>query len=288
MIILEFIQWCRFTYCAEFVENPLKAKIEYVVLYRGEDRQEIFLAKKFRRVIMDKLLAVSKVLIEPLLSLNFYGPLFGVLIGVYITYKLTVDRERVIVANNAYKTVYGSFFIKLSTVKLNIEIKKKELGNLKFRKLNKQFRRTKNISLIAKQILDVSDDLHKMVKKHDQDKLSLIVISRFFAIEQIKEQIRLAEISSLGFGEDKKYRESRISRLNYELAIAKISFVQGILEDMKKISKTARVRDKETKTTIKYLLRTCRGARKNGVLKMYRIEMPNEVKQFEVKNIPAG
>lgn len=237
---------------------------------------------------MDKLLAVSKLLTEPLLSLNFYGPLLGVLIGVYVTYKLTVDRERVIVANNAYKTVYGSFYIKLSTVKMNIEIKKKELGSLKFKKLNKQCRKTKNISLIAKQILDVSDDLHKMVKKQDQDKLSLIVISRFFAIEQIKEQLRLAEISALGFGEDKKFRESRISRLNYELAIAKISFVQGIVEDMKKISKTARIRDKETKTTIKYLQRTCRAARKNGVLKMYRIEMPNEVKQFEVKNLPAG
>lgn len=237
---------------------------------------------------MDNLIAVSRLIMESLLLFNIYSPLLGVLIGVYVTYKLTVDRERVIVANDAYKTVYSSFFIKLSTIKINIEIKKKEIGKRNFRKLDKQCRESKKITLIAKQILEVSDDLHKMVKKLDQDKLSVIVISRYFAIEQIRDQLRLAEISALGFGEDINFREGRIARLNYELALAKISFVHSILEDMKKISKVARIKDKETRATIKFLRKTCRAARKNGVLKMYRVEMPAEVKRYDVKNLPAG
>lgn len=237
---------------------------------------------------MDKIIAFSKIFIEPLLSLNIYSPLLGVLIGVYITYKLTINRDRILVANEAYKTVYGSLFIKLSTIKLNIEIKKKEYGKRNFRKLNKQSKKNKNISLIAKQILDVSDDIHKMVKNYDQDKLSTIVISRFFAIEQIKEQIRFTEISVLGLGEEKKFRESRIARLNYELACAKISFVQVILEDMQKISKSARIKDKETKETIKFLLKTCRVAKKKEVSKMYGTEKSKDVKIFDVKNISIG
>ena len=138
-------------------------------------------------------------------------------------------------ANDAYKTVYGSLFIKLSTIKINIEIRKKEYGERNFKKLNKQSKKNKNITLVAKQIIDVSDDIHKMVNKHDQDKLSMIVISRYFTVEQIKEQIRILEISMLGLGEEEQIRENRIARLNYELVCAKISFVQGIIEDMKKI-----------------------------------------------------
>ena len=238
--------------------------------------------------MMDKLIAFSKLLIEPLLSLNIYSPLLGVLIGVYVTSKLRIDRDRIMAANDAYKTVYGSLFIKLSTIKINIEIRKKEYGKRNFRKLNKQSKKNKNITLIAKQIIDVSDEIHKMVKKHDQDKLSMIVISRYFAVEQIKEQIRILEISILGFGEEKKYRERRIARLNYELACAKISFVQGILEDMKKILKTARIKDREMKKSIKFLLKTCRAAKKNEVSKSYGIEKSRNVKIFDAKKKTAG
>ena len=157
--------------------------------------------------MMDKVIAISKPGIEPLLSLNIYSLLLGVLIGVYVTYKLTIDKNRIMAANDAYKTVYGSFFIKLSTIKINIKIKKKEYGKRNFRKLNKQNKKNKNITLIAKQILDVSDEIHKMVNKDDQDKLSMIVISRYFAVEKIKEQIRILEISMLELGEEEQYRE---------------------------------------------------------------------------------
>jgi hypothetical protein len=238
--------------------------------------------------MMDKLIAISKLLIEPLLSLNIYSPLLGVLIGVYITYKLRIDRDRIMAANDAYKTVYGSLFIKLSTIKINIEIRRKEYGKRNFRKLNKQSKKNKNITLIAKQIIDVSDDIHKMVKKHDQDKLSMIVISRYFAVEQIKEQIRILEISLLGLGEEEQVRENRIARLNYELACAKISFVQGILEDIQKILKAARIKDQETKKNIKFLLKTCRAAKKNEVSKRYGIEKSKDVKIFDAKNKPTG
>ena len=129
---------------------------------------------------MDNVIAISKLVIEKLLSLNISSLLLGVLIGVYVTYKLTIDRDRIMEASNAYKTVYGSLFIKLSTIKIKIEIKKKEFGERNFRKLNKQNKKNRNITLIAKQILDVSDDIHKMVNIHDQDKLSMIVISNIF------------------------------------------------------------------------------------------------------------
>jgi hypothetical protein len=237
---------------------------------------------------MDKVIAFSKSLIETLLLFNIYSPLLGVLIGVYVTYKLTIDKNRIMAANDAYKTVYGSFFIKLSTIKINIEIKKKAYGKRNFRKLNKQSKKNKNITLIAKQILDVSDDIHKMVKKDDQDKLSMIVISRYIAVEQLKEQIRILEISMLGFGEEKQFRESRIALLNYELACAKISFVQGILEDIQKILKAARIKDQETKKNIKFLLKTCRAAKKNEVSKRYGIEKSKDVKIFDAKNKPTG
>lgn len=226
--------------------------------------------------------------IQPILSLNMYSPLLGVLIGVFVTYKLTVDRDRLMVASEAYKTVYGSLFMKLSTIKINIEIKQKEYGKRNFRKLNKQCKKNKNITLIAKQILDVSDEIHKTVKVHDHSHFSAVVISRYYAVDQIREQLRLAEISDLGFGEDEKFRESRITRLNYELALAKIALVQGILEDLKKISAAARIKDRETKATIRFLLKTCKAARKNGVLKKYRIAVRNDVKRFEVQNIPAS
>lgn len=237
---------------------------------------------------MENLIAVSKVVMAQLLSLNVYSPLLGVLIGALITYKLTVDRDRVLAANEAYKTIYGSMYIRLATIKINIELKKKELGRINFRRLNKQCKKSKNITLIAKQVLDVSDELHKIVKTLDEDKLSAIVITRYFAVDQIRENIRLAEISDLGFNEDHASREIRIARLQYELTLAKISFVQSILEDMKKITKNARVKDKEIRTTIKFLLKTCKTASKNGVLKMYRIEQPKEVQKYDVKNLPAG
>lgn len=237
---------------------------------------------------MDNLIAASKVLMEQLLSMNVYSPLLGVLIGAYITYKLTVDRDRVLAANEAYKTIYGSMYIRLATIKINIELKKKELGRIKFRKLNKQCKKSKNITLIAKQVLDVSDELHKIVKTLNEEKLSAIVISRYFAVEQIRENIRLAEISDLGLNEDPASREIRIARLQYELAIARISFVHSILEDMKKISKNARIQDKEIRATIKFLLKIVRNARKNGVLKTYRLEQSREVQKFEMKNLPAG
>ena len=237
---------------------------------------------------MDKSIAISKLLIEPLLSLNIYSPLLGVLIGVYVTYKLTIDRDRIIAAKDAYKTVYGSLFIKLSTIKINIEIKKKEYGERNFRKLNKQSKKNKNVTLITKQILDVSDDIHKMVNIHNQDKLSMIVISRYFAVEQIKEQIRILEISMLGLGEEEQFRENRIARLNYELACAKISYVQGILEDMQKILKAARIEDREMKKNIKFLLKTCRAAKKNEVSKEYGIEKSKNVKIFDAKKKTAG
>ena len=57
-----------------------------------------------------------------------YSPVFGVLIGVYITYKLMTDKDRIMAASDAYKTVYGSLLIKLSTIKIKIDIKKTEYG----------------------------------------------------------------------------------------------------------------------------------------------------------------
>ncbi len=237
---------------------------------------------------MDQVIAISKLLIEPLQSLNIYSTLLGVLIGVYATYKLTTDRDCIMAANEAYKTVYGSLFIKLSTIKINIEIKKKEYGERSFKKLNKLSKKNKNITLIAKQIIDVSDDIHKMVNKHYQDKLSLIVISKYFTVEQIKEQIRILEISMLGLGEAEQFRENRIARLNYELVCAKISFVQGIIEDMQKILKVARIKDRETKKIIKFLLKTCRAAKKNEVSKRYGIEKSKNVKIFDANKKTAG
>ena len=216
-----------------------------------------------------------------------YSPLFGVLIGVYITYKLTIDKDRIMEANDAYKTVYGSLLIKLSTIKIKIDIKKTEYGEINFRKLNKQSKKNKSISFMAQLILDVSDDIYKMVRKHDQDKLSMSVISNYFAIEQIKEQLRLLEISMLG-GEEKQFRESRIARLNHELARAKISFVQAILVDIRKISKLARIKDKETKKNIKFLLSICRSVKKNGMSKKYGLRESNNVQRFNVKNQHAG
>ena len=237
---------------------------------------------------MDNVIAISKLVIEKLLSLNISSLLLGVLIGVYVTYKLTIDRDRIKEANNAYKTVYGSLFIKLSTIKINIEIKKKEFGERNFRKLNKQNKKNRNITLIAKQILDVSDDIHKMVNIHDQDKLSMIVISRYFAVEKIKEQIRILEISMLELGEEEQYRENRIARLNYELACAKVSFAQGILEDIQKILKVARINDREMKKNIKFLLKTCRAAKKKEVSKRYGIEKSKNVKIYDAKKKTAG
>lgn len=237
---------------------------------------------------MDNLIAFSKPFIEPLLSLYIYSPLIGVLIGVYITYKFTIDRDRMMVANEAYKTLYGAFFIKLSTIKINIEIKKKEYGKRTFRKLNKETLKYKNISLIAKLIIEVSDDIHKMVKRHDHDKLSMVVVSRYFTVEQLKEQICLNEMSVLDFGEDKKLRMSRIARLHYELVSAKISFVQALLEDMQKISKMGRVKDKEMKETIKFLLRTCRRVKKREISKMYGFNESKNIKIITEKNIHAG
>lgn len=238
--------------------------------------------------MMDKVIANSKPLFEELLSLNIYSPILGVLIGVYITYKLTIDRNRLMLANDVYKTVYASLFIKLTTIKINIDIKKKEYGNRNFRKLNKQSMKNNNITLVAQQILDVSDDIHKMVKTYDQDKLSLIVISRYFAVEQIKEQLRFLEISILGFSEDKTLRESRIARLNFELACSKISFVQGILDDIQRIIKAAKIKDKETKKNIKFLLKVCKAVKKHEVSKKYGIRHPYEVKIFNVKNKHTG
>ncbi|MDR7079811.1 hypothetical protein J2Y03_004869 [Neobacillus niacini] len=237
---------------------------------------------------MDNVIAISKLVIEKLLSLNISSLLLGVLIGVYVTYKLTIDRNRIMEANDAYKTVYGSLFIKLSTIKINIEIKKKEFGERNFRKLNKQNKKNRNITLIAKQILDVSDDIHKMVNIHDQDKLSMIVISRYFAVEKIKEQIRILEISMLELGEEEQYRENRIARLNYELACAKISFAQGILADIQKILKVARINDREMKKNIKFLLKTCRAAKKKEVSKRYGIEKSKNVKIYDAKKKTAG
>jgi hypothetical protein len=235
--------------------------------------------------IMDKLIALGKPFIESFLSLYIYSTLLGVLIGAYITYKLTIDRDRITAADDAYKTFYGSFFIKLYTIKANIEIKKKQCGKRNFKKLNKKSRKYKNISLIARQILDVSDDMLEIVNNYDQNKFSMVVISRYFAVEQIKEQIRITETSILGFREERKYKDGRIARLNYELACAKISFVQAILEDMQKISKVARIKDKETKETIKFILKTCRAAKKKEVLKIDGIEESKEVKIFSEKNI---
>ena len=237
---------------------------------------------------MDNLLAASKITLDALLSLNGFSLLLGVLIGVYITYKLTVDHNRVLAASEAYKTIYSSMYIRLATIKINLELKKKELGRRNFRRLNKQCKKSKNVTLIAKQVLDVSDELHKIVKTVEEDKLSAIVISRYFAIEQIRENIKLAEISDLGYNEDLASREIRITRLQYELALAKISFVQSILDDMKKITKSARIKDKETRATIKFLLKTTKAARNNGVLKMYHIAQPDKVNRIDVKNLPAG
>ncbi|WP_090831957.1 hypothetical protein [Bacillus sp. UNCCL13] len=237
---------------------------------------------------MDKIIAFCKLLFEPPLLLYIYSPLLGVLIGVYITYKLTIDRDRITVANNTYITAYRFIYIKLSTIKINIDIKKKELGNKNFRKLNKQSKKTKNITLVSKHILDVSDEIHKLIKKQNQDNLSMVVISRYFALEQIKEQIRMAEISVLGIDEDKNIRESRIARLYYELACTKILFVQGILEDMQKMSKAARIKDKEMKTTIKFLIKTCRNAKKKGVSKMYGIDIPKHLKLYNLENKSVG
>ena len=140
---------------------------------------------------------------------------------------------------------------------------------------------------MAQLILDVSDDIYKMVRKHDQDKLSVSVISNYFVIEQIKEQLRLLEISMLS-GEEKQFRESRIARLNHELARAKISFVQGILEDIRKISKLARIKDKETKKNIKFLLKMCRAVKKNGMSKKYGLRESNNVQTFKAKNQQVG
>jgi hypothetical protein len=234
---------------------------------------------------MEKLIAFGRPFIEPFLSLYIYSTLLGVLIGVYITYKLTIDRDRITAANDVYKTLYGSFFIRLYTIKANIEIKKNKYGKRNFMKLNKRSRKYKNTNLIGRQILDVSDDMLEIVNKYDLSKFSMIVISRYFAVEQIKEQIRITETSILGFREERKLKDSRIARLNYELASAKISFVQAILEDMQKISKVARIKDKETKETIKFILKACRAAKKKAVLKMNGIEESREVKVFNEKNI---
>lgn len=236
---------------------------------------------------MDKLIAFSKPFIEPFLSVYIYSTLLGVLIGVYITYKLTINRDRIIVANDAYRTLYSAFFIKLATFKTNIEIQKKEYGKITFKKLNKESKKFKNISLIGKQILELSDDFHKMAKKY-QVKFSMIAISRYFAIEQIKEQIRLAESSGLGSGEEKKFSESRTARLYYQLACAKISFVQAILEDMQKISKVLRIKDKETKETIKFFLKTCMAAKKKEISKMYGTLESKNIQAFDEKDILAG
>ena len=98
----------------------------------------------------------------------------------------------------------------------------------------------------------------------------------------------MAEISDLGLQEDQAFRELRVARLQHELALAKISFVQSILEDMKSITKNARIHDKEIRATIKFLLKIVRNARRNGVMKTYRSEQSKEVQKFDVKNLPAG
>jgi hypothetical protein len=277
-------------------KNPSKVWIKYVY-FNAEtkiDRHNLDilvcicltdLGQFLEEEIMDKLIALGKPFIESFLSLYIYSTLLGVLLGAYITYKLTIGRDRITAADDAYKTFYSSFFVKLYTIKANIEVKKKECGKRNFKKLNKKSRKYKNISLIARQILDVSDDMLEIVNNYDQNKFSMVVISRYFAVEQIKEQIRITETSILGFREERKFKDSRIARLNYELACAKISFVQAILEDMQKISKVARIKDKETKETIKFILKTCRAAKKKEVLKMNAIEESREVKVFNEKNI---
>ena len=51
---------------------------------------------------MDQVIAYSNLLIEVLRSLYMYSPVFGVLIGVYITYKLMTDKDRIMAASDAY------------------------------------------------------------------------------------------------------------------------------------------------------------------------------------------
>ena len=92
----------------------------------------------------------------------------------------------------------------------------------------------------------------------------------------------------LELGEEEQYRENRIARLNYELACAKISFAQGILEDIQKILKVARINDREMKKNIKFLLKTCRAAKKKEVSKRYGIEKSKNVKIYDAKKKTAG
>lgn len=226
---------------------------------------------------MDQVIAFTKPLMDQLLSLTMFLPLLGVLIGAYLTYKFTIDRDRMMAANDAYKTVYGAFFIKLSAIKINIELKKKEYGERNFRKLNKQCKKRGNMTFTAKLILDASDDLYNMVKKHDQDKLSMTVIARYFAVEQMKEQLRILELSILA-GEEKQLRESKIALLQNELAQAKIAFVQGIIEDIQKLLKSAKSKDSKTKKQIKFLLKLCKTVKKNGLSKRNGYETSHHVK----------
>lgn len=237
---------------------------------------------------MDNVIVASKQILESILSLNMYSPLLGVLIGVYITYKLIIDKERIMEASDAYKTVYGSLYIKLSSIKTNIEVMKKQYGRSKFNSINKQSKVNKYISLTALQIVNVSDEILKVIQKNGQDKLSITVLSRYFEIEHIKEQIKLAEISVLGGWENQDFREGRIARLHYELAYAKISFVQVLLEDMLEISKAAKFKNKETKLTIYYLKRLCKKAKKKDLSKKYGVDISKNIKIFDVVNKSTG
>lgn len=238
--------------------------------------------------MMERMNDFSKLLNDPLLLFNIFSPLIGLLLGSFITYKVVQGRLKRTAANDSFKKVYGSIYIKLFNTRVNLEIKKKELGNKKFRKFNKECKKRKSINLTTQQIIGVADDILKMVKKEDKERLSLIATSKYFAIEQIRNQISLAEISVLGISEDYNFREKRIGRLYYELACAKISFIQAILVDIHKILQAASIQDKEIKTTVRFLLKTCRNAKKKGVSKLYGIELPNHLKLFDKENKFVG
>lgn len=237
---------------------------------------------------MDNLIVASKQILESISALDMFSPLLGVVIGVYITYKLIIDKERIMEASDAYKSVYGSLFIKLSSIKTNIEVMKKQYGRSKLNTINKQSKLNKNISLTALQILTASDEVIKTIQKNGQDKLSLTVLSRYFAIEHIKEQIKLAEISVLGGWENQDFREGRIARLHYELAYAKITFVQVLLEDMLKISKAAKYKNTETKTTIRFLIKLCKKAKNRDLSKKYGVDLSKNSKILDVVNKSTG
>jgi hypothetical protein len=226
--------------------------------------------------------------INSFLSINTYSILLGAFVVGYIAYRLGKRRGRVKTVDSAYKTLYATFYIKLASFRTNIQIKKIEHGKRNFKKLNNESKKNNNISMTAKKILDVSDEMRTMLRRQDHREINTKVISEYLAIDEIEEQIRLIENSGLGFGKKKKIRQARVARLYYELACAKISFVQSVLEDMKKISWSEGAKDKETKETIRFLIKVCKRAKKKEVSKVYGIEESKGVKSFNERDALAG